>query len=215
LEVDMKRVLMLATVAWPALGAALAPPTAWAQLDEWRFGGERAVSASPRTKWCAAMPARAGNGLDWCRSEGAGLGVRRAEDGGDGDDDHRDERGNGDAHGRADLDGGRHADDHADPRNGAERWERADWGDVRFRLSQAVLSGVLSQAQLEALLGRGVVARLTRHAYEERVDGELQGRWLSGSPRVLRVYGGRVPVAEFTDRDRDDRVELLRLAYWR
>jgi hypothetical protein len=32
---------------------------------------------------------------------------------------------------------------------------------------------------------------------------------------VLRVFGGRVPVAEFTDANRDDRIDLVRLAFWR
>jgi hypothetical protein len=210
----MKRVLMLVVVTGAVWLTAPAPRAAAAQetaSDRARAGGVAGERTAAR---CGMELIRTANGLDWCHSRVIGLGVRRSEDGGDGDDDNGNERGHRDADGGPYDDGGRYADDPGVPRDGGERWERADWGDLRFRFSGTVRGRELSATQLESLLGRGVVARLTRHAWEEQVEGALQGRWLDDEPLVLRVYGGRVPLAEFTDRDRDGRVDLLRLAYW-
>ena len=211
----MKRVLMLVVVT--GLGWLAAPATRAAAAQDTASKPARAggVEANRTAARCGMELFRTANGLDWCRSRAIGLGVRRAEDGGEGDDDHGNERGHRDANGGPNDDGGRYADDPGVPRDGGERWERADWGDLRFRISGTVRGQELSASQLESLLGRGVVSRLTRHAWEQRVEGALQGRWLDDDPLVLRVYGGRVPLAEFTDRDRDERVDLLRLAYWR
>ena len=210
----MKRVLMLVAMAGTVWLVAPAAPVAAA----WEAGSEVArasgLEVGTTAAYCVQELFRTANGLDWCRSGAIGLGARRAEDGGEGDDDHGNERGHGDADGGSDDNGGRYANDQSVPRAGGERWERADWGDVRFRISGTVRGQELSPAQLESLLGRSVIMRLTRHAYGQRVEGALQGRWLDDDPLVLRVYGGRVPLAEFTDRDGDDRVDLLRLAYW-
>ena len=59
-----------------------------------------------------------------------------------------------------------------------------------------------------------VLVQLTRHAYDQRVDGEFRGRWVDSDPLVLRVFAGRVPLAEFTDREADGRVDTVRLTYW-
>jgi hypothetical protein len=210
----MKRVAKLVGVVGAAWVLALAAPAAATTRPVLLGDGERPTVDETVSERNTAGAVRHGTRLDWCHEARTVLGARRATDGGERYDVDSDECGNGDAHGGPDDDGGRYADDHGRPDHGSERWKRADWGDVRFRLSGAVLGRELSVSQLASLLGRGVVSRLMKHAYEQRIDGELVGRWLDEDPRVLRVYGGRVPVAELTDRDGDERVDLLRLAYW-
>ena len=71
---------------------------------------------------------------------------------------------------------------------------------MSFRFSGSLPGRELSRSQLESLLGSRTIARLTRHAYETGATGNMYGLWTDTDPLVLRVFAGRVPVAEFVDR---------------
>jgi hypothetical protein len=64
---------------------------------------------------------------------------------------------------------------------------------------------------LLATLGDVVFNRLAVHALTLGYTEPLQGTWTAerNAPQILRVHAGGVPVAEFIDLDRDDRVDVL------
>jgi hypothetical protein len=213
----MKKVAYLAMTA--VLASTLVLPSAVSAQKKGKQNEriERRDAGQAGPKFCRSGAGHPVFGREWCNDKGFGLGNRRGEDR-YGDDDGYDEDGYDDGvpYGdeRRDNDRERYENGRGRADPGAERWERVDWGDVRFRFSGALPGRQLNQGQLDILLGSRVTSRLTRHAYDQRVEGEFRGAWLDSDPLVLRVYAGRVPVAEFIDRDGDRRVDTVRLAYW-
>ena len=96
---------------------------------------------------------------------------------------------------------------------GWANWDRASWGDVILRSPRRPASSY-DQSTLSDILGRVVFGRLTGYANQLGVRSPIYGRTLDlgrqGS--VLQVRVGDVPLAEFTDFNRDGRVDLVLLA---
>ena len=93
---------------------------------------------------------------------------------------------------------------------GNDRWERARWDDVVF--GRRSTSGRVSGSILEQIVGRTIYNRLTLQS-RQLGGGSMYGQWVtpSGGPRMLHVYSGSRPLAEFIDRNRDGRAELVLL----
>jgi len=204
----MKQVVMLALAA--GLAMSVVPAEADAQGNRNRERGrveQRDRGNGPA--FCRSGEGHPVFGRQWCRDKGFGLGNDRYDRRDDRYDRYPDRRGDD----RYDRRPGRIGDY---PRqDGNVTWRRADFGDVTFRFSGSLPGRELSRSQLESLLGNRTIARLTRHAYETGATGELYGVWTDTNPLVLRVFAGRVPVAEFEDRNLDRRVDRVNLAYWK
>lgn len=93
---------------------------------------------------------------------------------------------------------------------GDDRWERARWDDVIF--GRRNTSGRVSGSILEQIVGRTVYGRLAQQS-RQLGGGSMYGQWVtpSGGPRMLHVYSGSRPLAEFVDANRDGRAELVLL----
>lgn len=88
-------------------------------------------------------------------------------------------------------------------------WSRSRIDDVIFR--RPVQPIRLDRGGLLDVLGDLVLGRLALHSVAMGYQEPLAGVWVTDptAPRLLRVYSGDQPVAEFVDYDRDDRVEVL------
>ena len=93
---------------------------------------------------------------------------------------------------------------------GDDRWERARWDDVIF--GRRNTSGRVSGSILEQIVGRTIYNRLALQS-RQFGGGSMYGEWItpSGGPRMLHVYSGSRPLAEFVDGNRDGRAELILL----
>jgi hypothetical protein len=88
-------------------------------------------------------------------------------------------------------------------------WSRGSIEDVVFR--RRTDSDRLDRGGLAGVLGDIVFGRLALQSVALGYDQPLMGVWVAqpDGPRILRVRSGEHEVAEFVDRDRDDRVEVL------
>lgn len=88
-------------------------------------------------------------------------------------------------------------------------WSRGIIDDVVFQRSD--YGTRLDRGGLLGVLGDLVLARLGLQAVSMGYDQPLMGTWVAepSSPRLLRVYAGPYPVAEFVDTDYDNRPEIL------
>jgi hypothetical protein len=95
---------------------------------------------------------------------------------------------------------------------GSDRWSRAGWDDVVFRRPDRRYDGRIGGSVLQDILGRAVYTRLVQQSNSYGL-GALNGRWLDSpaGPRILLVHAGPRPLAEFYDRNRDGRVDLVML----
>ena len=80
------------------------------------------------------------------------------------------------------------------------------------RLSPPGALGVQVIDAPEQVLGRTIYNRLALQS-RQLGGGSMYGQWItpSGGPRMLHVYSGSRPLAEFIDRNRDGRAELVLL----
>lgn len=93
---------------------------------------------------------------------------------------------------------------------GHDRWRRSDLGDVLFGRTPLRDGAVLDRAGLEELLGAVVLGRLLEGTPLDARDRRVTGRWLERrGARVLQLRAGGRPVAELSDLDRDDVVDVL------
>jgi hypothetical protein len=88
-------------------------------------------------------------------------------------------------------------------------WSRGTIDDVIFRRPD--YGTRLDRGGLIGVLGDLVLGRLALQALTLGYDQPLVGMWVAEprSPRLLRVYSGGYPVAEFVDTDYDNRPEYL------
>lgn len=88
-------------------------------------------------------------------------------------------------------------------------WSRGSIEDVVFR--RGTDADRLDRGGLAGVLGDVVFGRLALQSVALGYDQPLMGVWVAqpDGPRILRVRSGEYEVAEFVDRDRDDRVEVL------
>ena len=88
-------------------------------------------------------------------------------------------------------------------------WSRGTIEDVVFR--RRTDGDRLDRGGLAGVLGDIVFGRLALQSVALGYDQPLMGVWVAqpDGPRILRVRSGEYEVAEFVDRDRDDRVEVL------
>ena len=88
-------------------------------------------------------------------------------------------------------------------------WSRGSIADVVFR--RRTDGDRLDRGGLAGVLGDIVFGRLALQSVALGYDQPLMGVWVAqpDGPRILRVRSGEHDVAEFVDRDRDDRVEVL------
>jgi hypothetical protein len=88
-------------------------------------------------------------------------------------------------------------------------WSRGSVEDVVFR--RRTDADRLDRGGLAGVLGDIVFGRLALQSVALGYDQPLMGVWVAqpDGPRILRVRSGEYEVAEFVDRDRDDRVEVL------
>lgn len=88
-------------------------------------------------------------------------------------------------------------------------WSRGIIDDVVFQRYD--YGTRLDRGGLLGVLGDLVLARLGLQAVSMGYDQPLMGTWVAepSSPRLLRVYAGPYPVAEFVDTDYDNRPEIL------
>ncbi|MFL5537349.1 MAG: hypothetical protein ACJ8J0_00005, partial [Longimicrobiaceae bacterium] len=88
-------------------------------------------------------------------------------------------------------------------------WSRGTIDDVIFRRYD--YGTRLDRGGLIGVLGDLVLGRLALQALTLGYDQPLTGMWVAEprSPRLLRVYSGGYPVAEFVDTDYDNRPEIL------
>jgi hypothetical protein len=88
-------------------------------------------------------------------------------------------------------------------------WSRGSIEDVVFR--RRTDGDRLDRGGLAGVLGDIVFGRLALQSVALGYDQPLMGVWVAqpDGPRILRVRSGEYEVAEFVDRDRDDRVEVL------
>jgi hypothetical protein len=91
---------------------------------------------------------------------------------------------------------------------GNSNWGKAGWGDVVLRRNGSRSSNV-SSGTLSDILGRVIFGRLQSQSN----GGALSGLWLTPAtgPVVLQVQSGGRPFAEFVDRNRDGRAEVVLL----
>ena len=218
----MKQAMILTLAAGLTLSAAV-PASAFAQGNRNRERErERVEQRDNGPAFCRTGAGHPVHGRQWCRDKGYGLGNERADRrerddrydprypgrvGQDGRNDRRDSGRIGGEDRRYPGDDGRYEERNL-------RWRRANFGDLRFRFSGSLPGRELSRSQLESLLGSRAIAQITRHAYETGATGNMYGLWTDTDPLVLRVFAGRVPVAEFVDRNLDRRVDTVNLAYW-
>jgi len=89
-------------------------------------------------------------------------------------------------------------------------WSRGTVNDVVF-LRQDDYPTRLDRGGLLGVLGDLVLGRLALQALTLGYDQPLVGTWVvePQHPRLLRVYSGGYPVAEFVDTDYDNRPEIL------
>ena len=90
-------------------------------------------------------------------------------------------------------------------------WSRATIDDVVFRRYDYGYGTRLDRGGLLGVLGDVVLSRLALQALGLGYDQPLMGTWVAEprSPRLLRVYSGPYPVAEFVDTNYDNRPEVL------
>ncbi|HEU4560814.1 MAG TPA: hypothetical protein VFS20_23380 [Longimicrobium sp.] len=88
-------------------------------------------------------------------------------------------------------------------------WSRGTIDDVIFRRFD--YGTRLDRGGLLGVLGDLVLGRLALQALTLGYDQPLMGVWVAEpqSPRLLRVYSGSYPVAEFVDTNYDSRPEIL------
>jgi len=88
-------------------------------------------------------------------------------------------------------------------------WSRGTIDDVIFR--RLDYGTRLDRGGLLGVLGDIVLGRLALQAVTLGYDQPLVGMWVAEprSPRLLRIYSGGYPVAEFVDTDYDNRPEIL------
>lgn len=88
-------------------------------------------------------------------------------------------------------------------------WSRGGIGDIIFRNPDYRTR--LDRGGLLGVLGDIVLGRLALQSVALGYDQPLTGYWVAEpeGPRILRVRSGDYEVAEFYDRDRNDRVEVL------
>ena len=88
-------------------------------------------------------------------------------------------------------------------------WSRGPIDDVVFRRYD--YGTRLDRGGLLGVLGDLVLGRLALQALTLGYDQPLTGMWVAEprSPRLLRVYSGGYPVAEFVDTNYDNRPEIL------
>jgi hypothetical protein len=88
-------------------------------------------------------------------------------------------------------------------------WSRGGIGDIIFRNPDTRTR--LDRGGLLGVLGDVVLGRLALQSVALGYDQPLTGYWVAEpeGPRILRVRSGDNEVAEFYDRDRNDRVEVL------
>lgn len=88
-------------------------------------------------------------------------------------------------------------------------WSRGGIGDVIFR--QPDYRTRLDRGGLAGVLGDIIFGRLALQSVALGYDEPLTGYWVAdpAGPYILRVRSGDNDVAEFYDRDRDNRVEVL------
>lgn len=91
---------------------------------------------------------------------------------------------------------------------GNSQWGNAGWGDVVLRRTSSRASTV-SAGTLSDIVGRVIFGRLQSQSN----GGALSGLWLTPAtgPVVLQVQSGGRPIAEFVDRNRDGRTEVVLL----
>ena len=90
-------------------------------------------------------------------------------------------------------------------------WSRGTIDDVVFRRYDYATGTRLDRGSLLGVLGDVVLGRLALQALGLGYDQPLVGTWVAqpSSPRLLRVYAGPYPVAEFVDTNYDNRPEVL------
>lgn len=88
-------------------------------------------------------------------------------------------------------------------------WSRGSVEDIIFR--RRTDGDRLDRGGLAGVLGDIVFGRLALQSVALGYDQPLTGVWVAqpDGPRILRVRSGEYEVAEFVDRDRNDRVEVL------
>jgi hypothetical protein len=92
-----------------------------------------------------------------------------------------------------------------------DRWDRWDRDDIVFgRRDRRYDDRSLGRSVLGDILGRVVLGSLDTQA-RYIGGGTLNGRWLDdrSGPRILQVYAGRIPLAEFVDMNRDGRSDFI------
>lgn len=91
---------------------------------------------------------------------------------------------------------------------GTTRWGNAGWGDVVLGRT-TTRTGTVSSGTLSDVLGRVIFGRLQTQSN----GGALTGNWVTSSagPLILQVNSGGRPIAEFVDRNRDGRAEVVML----
>ena len=94
---------------------------------------------------------------------------------------------------------------------GGVEWGRARWGDILIGRSRESTRAVNS-GSLADILGRVVFGRLQSQA-KALGGGSLNGNWVdtNDGPLILQVQTGGLPLAEFVDRNRDGRAEVVLL----
>lgn len=95
---------------------------------------------------------------------------------------------------------------------GNSQWSNAGWGDVVLRRPSSrssTTSSTVNSGTLADILGRVVFGRLQSQSN----GGALSGLWLTPAtgPVVLQVTSSGRPIAEFVDRNRDGRTEVVLL----
>ena len=93
---------------------------------------------------------------------------------------------------------------------GNARWDNADWGSVVFGGRKSSRTGTVGSRSLPDILGSVIFGRLQN---QYGTTTPLTGRWVSasGGPLMLQVQSGSRPVAEFVDRNRDGRADVVLL----
>ena len=93
------------------------------------------------------------------------------------------------------------------------RWERARWGDVVIRDSRRERGQRdVGDDWLRDVLGDVIYGRVQTHHRSLGWSGPLAGDWFDDDDgRVLTILSGARPLAELVDRDRDGRVEDVRI----
>jgi len=105
----------------------------------------------------------------------------------------------------------------AQPRYATPRsqWVRVDSRDIWFYDDYAPIGRTFGPRGLHQILGDQVMEDLYQRAHYLGARGALEGRWVQGPDRrsrVLQVRAGNTPLAEFTDRNGDWRVDTMLVA---